>query len=379
MERQIVHLDLDTFFVSVERLINTKLIGKPVLIGGTSDRAVVASCSYEARQYGVHSAMPMRLARQLCPDAIIVRGDYDQYSKYSKTITDILTEAAPTIEKASIDEFYLDISGLDRYFGCLKWTKELRQKVIKETGLPISFGLSENKTVSKVATGEAKPNGELDIPIGNEKHFLAPLSIKKIPMVGDKTYKQLRAMGLDKIHVIQEMPAELMEQVLGENGRTIWNKANGIDRSPVIPYTEQKSMSTERTFERDTTDMLLLKKELITMVDNLSFDLRKNEKLTGCIAIKIRYSNFDTHVKQARIPYTSSEITIVQKILELFQQLYSRRMMIRLIGIKFSDLISGGMQIDLFNDSIEQVNLSRALDSIKNRFGSSMVMKAISL
>lgn len=379
MERQIVHLDLDTFFVSVERLINSKLIGKPVLIGGTSDRAVVASCSYEARQYGVHSAMPMRLARQLCPDAIIVRGDYDQYSKYSKTITDILTEAAPTIEKASIDEFYLDISGLDRYFGCLKWTKELRQKVIKETGLPISFGLSENKTVSKVATGEAKPNGELDIPIGNEKHFLAPLSIKKIPMVGDKTYKQLRAMGLDKIRVIQEMPAELMEQVLGENGRTIWNKANGIDRSPVIPYAEQKSMSTERTFERDTTDMLLLRKELITMVDNLSFDLRKNEKLTGCIAIKIRYSNFDTHVKQARIPYTSSEITIVQKILELFQQLYSRRMMIRLIGIKFSDLISGGMQIDLFNDSIEQVNLSRALDSIKNRFGSNMVMKAISL
>lgn len=379
MERQIVHLDLDTFFVSVERLINTKLIGKPVLIGGTSDRAVVASCSYEARQYGVHSAMPMRLARQLCPDAIIVRGDYDQYSKYSKTITDILTEAAPTIEKASIDEFYLDISGLDRYFGCLKWTKELRQKVIKETGLPISFGLSENKTVSKVATSEAKPNGELDIPIGNEKHFLAPLSIKKIPMVGDNTYKQLRAMGLDKIRVIQEMPAELMEQVLGENGRTIWNKANGIDRSPVIPYAEQKSMSTERTFERDTTDMLLLRKELITMVDNLSFDLRKNEKLTGCIAIKIRYSNFDTHVKQARIPYTSSEITIVQKILELFQQLYSRRMMIRLIGIKFSDLISGGMQIDLFNDSIEQVNLSRALDSIKNRFGSNMVMKAISL
>lgn len=379
MERQIVHFDLDTFYVSVERLNNSKLLGKPILIGGTSDRGVVASCSYEARQYGVHSAMPMRMARQLCPDAIIVRGDYDQYSKYSKAVTDIITDNAPTVEKASIDEFYLDVSGMDKYIGCYKWTTELRQRIIKETGLPISFGLSANKTVSKVATGEAKPNGQLSINRGTEKLFLAPLSIKKIPMIGGKTYKLLREMGLDRVQTIQDMPCELMERVLGENGRTIWNKANGIDNSPVVPYSEQKSISTETTFDKDTTDMYYLRKVLITMVDELSFDLRKNERLTGCITLKIRYSNFDTHTKQTRIRYTSSEITIAQKVLELFTALYSRRMMIRLIGIKFSDLISGGMQIDLFNDSLEQVNLSRALDSIKNRFGVKSVQKAISL
>lgn len=379
MERQIVHFDLDTFFVSVERLTNSQLIGKPILIGGTSDRGVVASCSYEARKYGVQSAMPMRMARQLCPEAIIVKGDYDSYSKYSKDVTDIITEEAPAFEKASIDEFYLDVSGLDKFFGCYKWTSELRQTIIKETGLPISFGLSVNKTVSKVATGEAKPNGQLNIFTGTERGFLAPLSIKKIPMVGGKTYKLLREMGLDRIKTIQEMPIELMERVLGENGRTIWNKANGVDNSPIVPYSEQKSMSTETTFDKDTTDMYYLRRVLITMVDELSFDLRKSEKLTGCITVKIRYSNFDTYTKQSRIPYTSSDISITQKVLELFNVLYSRRMMIRLIGIKFSDLVGGGMQINLFNDSIEQVNLSRALDGIKNRFGAKSVLKAISL
>ncbi len=377
MDRSILHLDLDTFFVSVERLENRALIGKPVIVGGTSDRGVVASCSYEARQYGVHSAMPARLAKQLCPEAIFVKGDYDAYTRFSEMVTDILKESAPMVEKASIDEHYCDLTGMDKFIGCTKWATELRQRIIRETRLPISFGLSVNKTVSKVATGQAKPNGQLHIISGTEKPFLAPLSIKKIPMIGNKTYMQLRNMGISQVGTIQQMDVELMQRVLGENGVTIWRKANGIDNSPVVPYSERKSLSKEETFDKDTTDMNMLKKIIVRMVDTLAYDLRSQQKLTSCITVKIRYSNFDTETKQARVPYTSSDRALTEKALELFHKLYSRRMLIRLIGIKFSNLVHGSYQIDLFNDTMAQVNLNNALDGIRNRFGVKAVGKAI--
>ncbi|MCB0402673.1 MAG: DNA polymerase IV, partial [Flavobacteriales bacterium] len=263
MNRQIVHIDLDSFFVSVERLINPKLIGKPVLVGGTGDRGVVASCSYEARGFGIHSAMLMKTARLLCPEAIVVRGDSGQYSKYSDIVTEIIGEEVPLYEKTSIDEFYIDLTGMDRFFGCYKLATELRKRVTRETNLPISFALSANKTVSKVGTGEAKPNGQKEIPFGTEKNFLAPLSIRKIPMVGEKTYHLLRGMGITWIRTLQEMPIELLKQVLGDNGTAIWKKANGIDHSQVIPYSERKSISTERTFDKDTIDVKALKGVLI--------------------------------------------------------------------------------------------------------------------
>lgn len=376
MERQIIHCDLDTFFVSVARLLNGDLVGKPVLIGGLGDRAVVSSCSYEARKFGVHSAMPMKLARQLCPEATLVRGDYDEYSKYSRIVTEIIEEKAPLVEKASIDEHYIDITGMDRYFGCWKWTQELRQRIIKETGLPISFGLSINKTVSKIATGEAKPCGEKNINTGTEKPFLAPLSIRKIPMVGAKTYTQLRNMGISKIQTLQEMGVDTMQRVLGQNGIVIWKKANGLDNTPVLPYAEQKSMSKDQTFERDTIDMALLKRVIAKMVDELAFDLRKEKKLTGCITLKIRYSNFETFTKQLKISYSCSEKSLLEKAMGLFQKLYSRRMLIRLIGIKFSDLVSGAYQIDLFNDVVEELSLMQAMDQIRERFGKEKVMRA---
>ena len=377
MERHILHLDLDTFFVSVERLQNSSLYGKPVIVGGTSDRGVVASCSYEARQFGVHSAMPIRLAKQLCPQAIMVKGDYDAYSKYSQMVTEILSEKAPVIEKASIDEHYLDLTGMDRYFGCKKWASELRQKVIKETGLPISFGLSVNKTVSKIATGQAKPNGELNIDTGNEKPFLAPLSIKKIPMIGDKTFIRLRNMGVSKVGTIQQMDVELMHRVLGDNGVTIWNKCNAIDTSPVVPYSERKSMSTERTFDKDTIDMQFLKRTITGMVDQLAFDLRKDQKLTACISVKVRYSDFNTNQMQQKINYTASTTKLTERALALFEKVYNRRVLIRLVGVKFTDIISGSEQIDLFNDVATQINLNRAMDSIRLRFGSDIIKKAI--
>lgn len=379
MKPTIVHCDLDAFFVSVERLLNSSLVGKPVLIGGNSQRSVVASCSYEARKFGVHSAMPMRLARQLCPEAILVHGDFDLYSKYSNMVTEIIEERIPIVEKASIDEHYLDMTGMERFFGTWQLAKELRQRIIKETGLPISFGLASNKTVSKIATGEAKPSGEQKVNFGMEKPFLAPLSIRKIPGVGAKTYTLLRNMGVAQIATLQQMEVTAMRQVLGEKGVDIWKKASGIDQRRVLPFEEQKSMSKETTFEQDTIDIQLLRSVLLAMVDELAFELRQNRKLTSCVSVKIRYSNFDTHTRQAKIPFTSSEKTIAEKALFLFDRLHSRRMLIRLIGVKITHLVSGSYQTDLFNDTLSELHLSQALDQIRQRYGFQAVMRGSTL
>ncbi len=380
MERTIVHMDLDSFFISVERLMDSSLIGKPVIVGGTSDRGVVASCSYEARKFGVHAAMPSRMAKQLCPHAIFIRGDMDQYSKHSNIVTQIIESEAPLFEKASIDEHYLEITGMDKYVkNSMLWSHELREKIIKETGLPISFGLSENKTVSKIATSESKPNGEKQILHGLEKSFLAPLSIRKIPGIGEKTNSTLQKMGISKIETIQNMPMIAMQKVLQDNGASIWRKANGIDKSPIEPFTEQKSLSKETTFDKDTTNAELLQNMLVAMIDSLAFDLRKLQKVTGCVTIKLKYSDFQTHTFQATIPYTASDHALLQKATELFQKKYNRRVLIRLIGVKFSNLVSGFNQINLFDDTEEKINLYNALDKIRLRFGEKAIGKAVGL
>jgi DNA polymerase-4 len=370
-------MDLDSFFVSVSRLEHPALVGKPVIVGGSSDRGVVAACSYEARAYGVHSAMPIRMAKRLCPDALIVRGDYERYSYYSGMVTDIIHEKVPLYEKSSIDEFYIDLSGMDRFYGCYGFATELRQKIMKETALPISFGLSQNKTVSKVATGEAKPNGQMKIDHGTEKPFLAPLSVSKIPGAGEKTTAMLRSMGVEKIHTLQEMPVKLMERVMGENGIVLWKKANGIDNSPVEPYNERKSISTEETFDSDTIDITFLKALLVKMVEKLAFQLRTENKLTACVTVKLRYSNFDTHTMQCRIPYTSNDHTLIARTKELFDKLYERRMLVRLLGVRFSHLVGGGHQINLFEDSEEIINLYQAMDKMRQKFGDGAVQRAI--
>jgi len=377
--RTIVHFDLDTFFVSVERLLNSKLNGKPIIIGGTSDRGVVASCSYEARTFGVHSAMPMKFAKILCNDAIIIRGDMELYSKYSKLVSEIITGKAPLCEKASIDEHYIDITGMDRFFGNYQWSKELRKSIIDNTGLPISFGLSVNKTVSKIATGEGKPNGELQILPENVKPFLFPLSIKKIPMIGNKTYQLLRSMGVLNIKTLSMIPPEMMERVMGKNGIVIWKKANGIDNSPVRSYSERKSISTERTFDKDTIDIIKLKQKLITMVEKVAYQLRKQKKLTSCITVKIRYSNYDTHTLQKHIPYTAFDHILLKIVLELFDKLYQRRMLIRLIGVRLSSLVNGSQQLNMFEDTPEMTSLYMAMDNMRKRFGEQSVKRAVGI
>jgi DNA polymerase-4 len=362
----------------VSRLLNPKLIGKPVIVGG-GDRGVVAACSYETRTFGVHSAMPMKQALRLCPDAIVIRGDYDEYSKRSDEVIQVVADAVPVYERSSIDEFYIDLTGMDKYFGSYKYVTELRQRIIRETGLPISLGMSANKTVSKVATDEAKPNNQMKIDFGEEKNFLAPLSIRKIPMVGEKTYLLLRSMGIELVKTMQEMPMELMQNVLGENGITIWKKANGIDNTPVEPYSEQKSMSTEETFEQDTIDIEKLRHILIAMTEKLCFRLRSENKLTACVTVKIRYSNFDTHTVQCRIPYTSHDHIIMTRVKELFEKLYNRRLLIRLVGVKFSHLVGGGQQIHLFDDREEIIKLYQAMDKMRMRFGEDKIHRAAAM
>jgi len=372
-------MDLDTFFVSCERLLDSRLVGRPILIGGTSDRGVVASCSYEARLYGIHSAMPMKMAKARCPDAIVIKGNSGIYSQYSRMVTDIVKEAAPVYEKASVDEFYLDFTGMDRFFGTLKCATELRQKIIRETGLPISFGLSENKTVSKIATGEAKPNNQLSVSYGEERGFLAPLSVQKIPMVGTKTYQTLCNLGIRKIHAIQQMPVEMMQGALGENGVGIWKKAQGVDLSPVVQHTERKSISTERTFDQDTIDVVKLKGILSAMAENLAFQLRRGLKLTGCVTVKIRFSDFQTQTLQRKIPYTAGDHELLPLVAELFERLYNRRLLVRLIGIRYSDLVGGNHQLSLFDETIDYARLYQAMDRMRLRYGDRAVIRALGM
>ena len=371
-----LHLDLDTFFVSVERLINPALERCPVIVGGMGDRGVVSTCSYEARRFGVHSAQPMRLAKQLCPQAVFIAGDMELYSRYSRLVTEIIADKSPVFEKTSIDEHYIDITGMDRFFGCYKWAHELRETIMKNSGLPISFGLSENKTISKIATDEAKPNGELQVLHPQIHQFLDPLSIGKIPMVGNKTYQLLRSMGIATIGDFRQMPDVVVSQALGKNGVEIWKKANGIDTTPVQPYEEQKSLSKEHTFETDTIDMVLLKSVLARMVERLAFEMRSQTKLTGCVTVKIRYSDFDTHTMQRQIPYTSFDHLLLTTVYDIFDRLYDRRMLIRLIGVRFSSLVGGTQQLDLFDDTAEMTNLYGALDKIRKRFGKNAIHKA---
>ena len=361
MKRTILHLDLDTFFVSCERRLDDRLKNKPVIVGGTGDRGVVSAASYETRPYGVHSGMPMKMARQLCPHAIYIRGNAGTYTKFSKEVTEILQSEVPVLEKASVDEFYADLSGMDRFFGCYEFATELRQKVMQESGLPISFGLSGNKTVSKVATNEAKPNNQLRIEKGSEKTFLAPLSIKKIPMVGEKTFRTFCNMGIKTVRTVQQMPLEMMLSVFGKNGKAIWQRSNGIDHTPIIEYHERKSISSERTYGQDTTDIVKLKTTITAMAENLAFQLRRGGKLASTVSVKIRYSDFQTYSKQIKIPYTSADHHLIPVVFELFEKLYNRRLLIRLVGVKYSGLTSGTYQINLFDDEKKTVNLYAAM------------------
>jgi DNA polymerase IV len=374
--RHIAHFDLDSFFVSVEIINNPSLKGKPVLVGGY-ERGVVAACSYEARKFGIHSAMPMKKAMQLCPHAVITSSSRGDYSKYSRWVTEIIASKVPLFEKASIDEFYIDLSGMDKFFGVSKYARELRQLISKETGLPISGGLSSAKFISKMATNEAKPNGFLEIPHGKEKEFLWPLGIEKINGVGKQTEQTLKNFGLYKIEDIARTPVELMERYVGKWGESLWHKAHGIGNAEIDTDWEQKSMSHENTFDKDYTDVPFLHAELVRLTEKTAYSLREDEKLTGCVTVKIRYSDFETTSRQETIDYTALDDTLIAKVKDLFDKSWQKGRPVRLLGVRFSQFIPFTMQMSLFDNNVEKLNLYKAVDDIKDRFGSEFVTKAV--
>lgn len=378
-DRAIVHMDLDSFFVSVERLRDSRLVGKPVIVGGLSDRGVVAACSYETRAFGVRSAMPMRMALKLCPDAIVLRGDFEAYAQHSDWVTRMIMDRAPVVEKASIDEFYLDMTGMERFFGSYQFATDLRKRIQTETGLQISFGLSVNKTVSKVATNHVKPAGQFQVMPGEERAFLAPMPVGKIPMIGAVTAQTLRNMGIVHVGTLSQMPLKVLERTFGKSGVMLWERSNGIDLRPVVPYSEQKSLSKEITFEQDTTDVTLLRRILGSLTEQLAYDLRKMGQCTSCITVKLRYSNFDTHTRQISIPASASDHRLIPVVHELFEKLYDRRLLIRLIGVRFSKLLQGQEQLSLFDDGARLVPLYGAMDLLRNRYGDLSVLRASGL
>ena len=375
--RHIAHFDLDSFFVAVEVINNPTLKGKPIIVGGTSDRGVVSTCSYEARKYGIHSAMPMRTAMKLCPHAILLQGTRGQYSKYSRWVTDIIASKVPLFEKASIDEFYCDLTGMDKFFNVSQYTRELREHITKETGLPISCGLSSAKFISKIATNEAKPNGFLEIPHGKEKEFLWPLKIEKINGVGKQTEQQLKNFGIYTIEDIARTPVEILEKYVGSWGQSLWRKAHGIGNADIETDWEQKSMSHENTFHENISDINLLHSELVRLTEQNAYDLRTDEKLTGCVTVKIRYPDFETVSRQEIIDYTSLDDQLIAKVKDLFSKLYRKGQAVRLLGVRFSQLIPFTMQMNLFNNNEEKLNLYKAVDHIKDRFGSKSIKKAV--
>jgi len=376
MVRRIAHIDLDSFFVSVERLKDPSLVGRPVIVGGSSQRGVVSSCSYEARKYGVHSAMPTFKAAKLCPQAAFVKGDMRSYSHYSRVVTDIILNRVPVVEKASIDEFYLDLTGMDKYFGAFETMAALKQEVNDKTGLPISFALATNKLISKIATNEAKPNGQIEIPPGTERAYLAPLPIGKIPGVGEKTVEMLNKRGIFTVQQVAEMEEDQLEALLGKWGAELHRKAQGIDESPVVPYHEQKSISSEETFAADTFDTSFLEHELVRLAEKIGYELRQEGKLAGTVAIKLRYSNFETITRQTAIDYTGADAIFIRKAKELFRQAYDTKRAVRLIGVKLSNLVEDTLQLSLFENVTEDRSLYTAIDDIKRSFGKSLIMRA---
>jgi DNA polymerase-4 len=375
-QRYIVHIDLDSFFVSVERKFDPSLIGKAVIIGGSADRGVVASCSYEARKYGVHSAMPTRQALKLCPHAILVRGSHGRYSEASREVTEIIHNAVPLYQKTSVDEFYIDYTGMDRFHNCYQHATELRQKIIKDTGLPISFGMSSCKTVSKIATNQAKPNGQLLVPHGMEKAFLAPLNINKIPGLGESTSQKLYMYGIEKIGDLQKADLRFLEAVFGKMGRFIWEKANGIDYGEIVPHSDRKSISTEHTFHTNIADKNSIETVLVSMTEELASKLRKENKVASCLAIKVRYANFETHTQQEKIALTAAEHILIPGIKNLLKKAWNQHRPIRLIGVRLSNLCTGSYQINLFEDNEERIRLYQAMDKINFKFGEKTVCRA---
>ncbi len=374
----ILHMDLDTFFVSVERLLDPKLNGKPVIVGGNPyGRGVVAGCSYEARAFGVHSAQPIRQAFRLCPTAAFLHGNYLHYAEYSKLVSELLRELTPVCERASVDEFYLDLSRCERLTGnAYEWAQSIQHTVQGETELPISFGLAANKLIAKVATTEVAKKGAArhhTVELGREREFLSPFPIRALPGIGAVSEEQLEAYGIRRIGQIAELPSMLLQRLFGKTGQNLHQRANGIDHSPVITTREQQTYSRERTFGADTLDPEFLFSQLLSIASELASDLRAAKILTQKLTVKLRYTDFQTVTKTLSCSWTNEDRTIYKLAEKLFRAVYTRRVKVRLLGIEAHSLLPDLEQEFLFTETKPFNPVYATIDLLKEKYGKKII------
>ena len=383
MPRTILHLDLDAFFVSVELLDKPELRGQPVAVGGDADlRGVIASASYEARKFGVRSALPTKRALQLCPDLILLHGDHSKYSEHSHRIMAMLHTYTPQIEQISIDEAFLDITGTELRFGPPEQlAHRLHDQVRDEFGLPCSIGIASNKLVAKIATEKAKPNGVLIVPVGQEAAFLAPLPVRALWGVGPKTAEILKTLRIETIGQIAASPPDLLKRRLGENGALdLIRRAQGLDDSLVVNEHDVKQISQEITFARDVGDKARLRATILELSEGVGVRLREEQVSAATIAIKLRYGDFSTFTRQTTLP---QPVELDQPIFEtawrLFETNWTGRP-IRLLGVAARQLKPLARQLDLFTPHDDRLDrLTQAVDEIRDKFGIKAIKRASTL
>jgi DNA polymerase-4 len=373
-QRTIIHIDLDAFFVSVEQASDPKLRGKPVVVGGKpGSRGVVATASYEARAFGLHSAMPISTAVSLCPQAIFIEGNYHHYAEISKKFMAIMADFSPFLEPMGLDEAYMDVTGFESLYGSIHpMALKIKQRVKDELGIVASIGIATCKVVAKVASDESKPDGLIEVPPGGEVAFLAPLPIRKLPGVGKKTEQVLISLGIRTIGQLARMPLPAVKSRFGMFGEMLYRHANGVDNSLVTPPEEAKSISRETTFEQDSHDIAFLSATLRYQAEKVGVDLRELGKQAKCVSIKVRYSDFTTITRQCTLPQpTNIDQTIFQTGNDLLQKAVAdKRLAIRLIGIGVSNLNEPGMQLSFMNSTEQRLEkLNRAVDRIRDKYG----------
>ncbi|MEA1872489.1 MAG: DNA polymerase IV [Chloroflexota bacterium] len=378
MARCIFHIDLDAFFVSVEQALNPKLKGKPVIVGGDPERrGVVASASYEARPFGIHAGMPSSKARRLCPQAIFIRSHFSLYKDASSKFMEILGYFSPYIEPLGLDESYLDVTGCEGPYGSPRQLAlAIKERIHKELEITASVGIATCKVVAKIASDLCKPDGLLEIAPGEERAFLNPLPVAKLPGVGKKTEQSLKEMGTTTIGELASLPLDTIKRQFGATGAVIHSYARGIDDREVEAPGEAKSISQQLTFARDTLDRNFLEANLHNLCQEVCQELRSQNKRARCLAIRLRYADFKTITRQVILKEASD---VTQVIFAAAQQLLSKALAerekpVRLIGVRISSLIGEGKQLPMFNSGTEKPeHLDKAIDKIRNKYGSTAI------
>lgn len=371
--RTIFHIDLDAFFVTVEQVLNPSLRNKPVIVGGRpGGRGVVASASYECRKFGVHAAMPLARAQRLCPQAIFLTGNYRKYGEFSDRFMSILSDYSPCMEPGGLDEAYLDVTGCENFGSWRNLALAIKERIRNETGLVASVGIAPCKVVAKVASDLSKPDGLIEVLPGQEKTFLAPLAVRKLPGVGEKTAKVLKSAGIDTIGQLAEMPLELFRGRYGEGMLWLREHARGIDNSPVETRGEAKSISRETTFEKDTMDTGFLKATLRYFAEKLGADLRESNKKARTVTLKLRYADFETvnRSSTSREAMNLDDAVFHSGVTLLEKTLGKKFKPVRLIGLEVSNLVAGETQLGLFDtDSKRLEKVDRAIDYLRDKYG----------